>query len=820
MKNVYLYVHSHWDREWYREFEEFHLRLIEVVDDVIEKLEKDEFPCFYFDGQTAALEDYLQIRPEKEDIIRKLIAQKRLYIGPFYCSADSFLVSAEFMLRNLLLGTEYSKKFGCNDFIGYLSDTFGHSASMPEILKSCGIERAMLWRGLGELPAEFLWKDLKVTYLIQGYFQDIFSLNIDYPKKAELLTGFIDKISARSGNDILLPCGADHLKTPDKLKEQVKEINKLLNGYKLIISNPFEYLEKVKNNYDKQFDTEFLNQSKNFLLKGVYSSRIYQKYLNAICEWELSRIAEPITVVGAALKTSPIRQSEIDYTYKTLIKNHAHDSIYGCSIDSVHKDVQTRFEHVLQLTDSIKKRVIRDFSNNFDKTARDLYFLNLSNYEFSGAVEIETDKKLSPKYNAQLLSKHKAFPHGKLYEPSEIPVTEDMTTIYKYLIETENLKPFSITKGNTSNQKRCKITAKTLENEFIGIKIKGGKIDIEDKINNKIYRDFIEIIDRADAGDSYNFGPLKKDKPIYAVLKSSKIKTHGRIKNTLRLTYEIEIPKTLDNSTRSKVKIKHRIFADISLTNSDDYLTFKLEWENKAKNHILQVKFNHSNPVNKTLSEDMLGLTERNFDTGYNIYDFVPAPRGIELKTNTAPFQRFVWAQNAGIMTKGLNEYEVYKNSLYLTILRATELISEPKNPARGTPAGPPLSCPDLQCLGKNTVEFAIKFTCNPQELYQTVEKFYGPVVPFFAVKNLETEQLFDTNNENIIIQALKFNKTRSKLIVRLVNISNIEQTLNFKTKIEYKKIHLTNSIEEKSRALTSNLVIAPKDIITLELSK
>ena len=43
-KKVFLYIHSHWDREWYREFEEFRLRLIEVVDDIISKLEKNEIP--------------------------------------------------------------------------------------------------------------------------------------------------------------------------------------------------------------------------------------------------------------------------------------------------------------------------------------------------------------------------------------------------------------------------------------------------------------------------------------------------------------------------------------------------------------------------------------------------------------------------------------------------------------------------------------------------------------------------------------------------------------------------------------------------------
>ena len=104
MKKVIAYVHSHWDREWYREFEEFRLRLIEVFDEVLEALEANELPCFYFDGQTAALEDYLEIKPEKTDLIKKLVKEKKLRIGPFYCSSDSFLVSGECLYRNLEMG--------------------------------------------------------------------------------------------------------------------------------------------------------------------------------------------------------------------------------------------------------------------------------------------------------------------------------------------------------------------------------------------------------------------------------------------------------------------------------------------------------------------------------------------------------------------------------------------------------------------------------------------------------------------------------------------------------------------------------------------
>jgi len=80
-KAVIAYFHTHWDREWYREFEVFRLRLLRVFDHVLNMLEEGKLPSFYFDGQTAALLDYLEMRPEKEVVVRKLIEEKKLFIG-------------------------------------------------------------------------------------------------------------------------------------------------------------------------------------------------------------------------------------------------------------------------------------------------------------------------------------------------------------------------------------------------------------------------------------------------------------------------------------------------------------------------------------------------------------------------------------------------------------------------------------------------------------------------------------------------------------------------------------------------------------------
>ncbi len=817
MKEVIAYVHTHWDREWYREFQEFRLRLVEVFERVLAELQKNELKSFYFDGQTGAIEDYLELYPEKEAIVKKLISEKKLFVGPFYCLSDVFLVNLECLIRNLIYGMKKSKELGCSEFIAYLADTFGHSKGIISILNAFDIENIMLWRGLGDLPSEFKWQNLNAVNLIQGYFQDIFSSKrLSFEQKADNLQILLDKIAKNSSKYILLPIGADHLAPPCNLSSQIKEINKLLNGYKIRVGTPFEYFEKVKNNHKKIFECEFLDNSKTFLLKGVYSSRIYLKQKNAITQWKLTRLAEPLQVFTNLLKFSKSYQNECDYAYKLLIKNHAHDSIYGCSIDKVHQEMSTRYESVRSLTNGIIKRCVRDFSKSKDGFS----VINLSNFDYNGSVKIITDKCLPSKMNAQLLQTEKNFTDKKLYDIDEIPVTEDYTNIYEYLIDVKNLRPFSITeidKMHIQNAKTLKITKNSIENENIGLFIKNSEINLIDKKNKKEYKNFLEIIDRADIGDSYNFGALKNDKLLKARFINSKILTSGDVQAILRLKFEIKIPKKATINGRSKVLVSHKFVVDVILDNQDKFLEFEINWENKSTDHLLQISFNLPELITKTVSEDTVGLMERNIDADYDIYAAIPAQRGVELKYNIFPMQRFVFAQNIGITTKGLQEYEVYKNNLRLTILRATGVISNPKNPTRGTPAGPPLPTPELQCMAKNTANFTISFPDKADDLYKTVEYFYNPCVAIFSAQNFEF--LPFKNSSEILVQSIKFDDKRENIIARVVNISDKPQKICVNANKGF-QIERISPLGEKIKNIENFLEVKSNEIVTLKCSK
>lgn len=692
-KKVIAYLHTHWDKEWYREFEVFRLRLLTVFDNVLDLLERNRIPCFYFDGQTCAIQDYLELRPEKEKLIRTLIKQKKLFIGPCFTLVDEFLTDSICFRKNLEIGLKYAKNLGCEDFIGYFADTFGHSKNIPLILKEFGIEKAIVWRGCpDEIPSEFLFNGVKTVNLIRGYFTDTFSTTLSIEEKAEALAENLDKIAKKSSNILLLPIGADHLGIETDICQQIKQVNTYLKDYEIELSSPFKYFELVKNTFKYKWDDELRDNSTTFILPGSYSARIKLKQYNVKCSHMLD-LANKFQIFAQKKYKTKSYDNIIEYAYKLLLQNQAHDGICGCSVDLVHKENECRYEKVLQIANTI----IEELKLSIGEPS---LIINLSNTDFSGVFKFETTTKL-PEKDCQCLSVKKGFPANLLYDTQKIPATEDYTNIYTYLTEIECKKPSKLlSKPNKFYPQivyplDLEVHDTKLENSELALMIKDGKITIADKNSGKVYKDFIHFVDFKDKGDTYNFGPIKEDSGVQSKIISSKILRKGKLQSAILV----------------KFKVKNTILkTEISLNKNSHLMNFKIVWNNKTKNHLLQAQFNLKEPVLKTFSEDMETLIERNFDPNYDIRKNLPKERGIESKTNTAPMGRYVSTQGFEVITKGLCEYEIKKNQLLITLLRSIGIISNPKNPARSTPAGPPIEVEGAQQLGKNCVEFSIGF--------------------------------------------------------------------------------------------------------------
>src|SRR5688572_17838573 len=148
---LHVVPHTHWDREWYEPLEVYRFQLVKVVDRLLEVLDTDPgFRHFNFDGQTAAIEDYLEVRAAVEPEVRRFVEAGRLAVGPWRILMDEFLCSPETIIRNLRQGVAMAERLGGSMRIGYIPDSFGHISQMPQILRLAGFTDACVWRGVPE----------------------------------------------------------------------------------------------------------------------------------------------------------------------------------------------------------------------------------------------------------------------------------------------------------------------------------------------------------------------------------------------------------------------------------------------------------------------------------------------------------------------------------------------------------------------------------------------------------------------------------------------------------------------------------------------
>jgi len=66
------------------------MRLVNLLDEVLENAERQPEFRFTLDGQMTAVDDYLEVRPENTDRLRALVATGQLVVGPQILAGAGF----------------------------------------------------------------------------------------------------------------------------------------------------------------------------------------------------------------------------------------------------------------------------------------------------------------------------------------------------------------------------------------------------------------------------------------------------------------------------------------------------------------------------------------------------------------------------------------------------------------------------------------------------------------------------------------------------------------------------------------------------------
>ncbi|MGE5673013.1 MAG: alpha-mannosidase, partial [Mycobacterium leprae] len=834
---VYMYHHTHWDREWWTTFQNFRFRLVHIVDQLLDILDADPSFSFTLDGQTIVLKDYLEVRPENEERLLGYIRAGRLGIGPWHILPDEYLVSGEAHIRNLWLGERTARQYGVvNNKVGYLPDQFGHISQMPQILAGFGIDAAVVWRGFGAPPvgqpegegdvggpnyyafpparnpkqfpertqSEFWWEAPDGTrvmgvYLPLEYYQSHFA---DFPGDSERTYDQTVGRCRRTANylrayattdNVLQPYGGDHLPADPRLPELLQTINRELEGdnieIKLALLGDFVRAVQAENP-DLQVVWKGEGRAfgrKAYVLPGVASTRIYIKQLNRDNQVALERYAEPYQALRWMLG-GKYEHNYLWLAWERLIQNHPHDSISGCSIDQVHREMITRFDESKQLADLLAFSAQEDIAGRVDmgnlpEGAQPIVVFNPLNWSRTDEVRINLNPyfEISPNwwvlrdaagnevpFQAQdaeePLRQFAAFYDWlPIKGPHKTGLTSNACTTVTfvakdvpplgyasyYLEKRTSRQPLHRVRNYTvdGDVAREKGAAETtglrigpglLENEYLQVTVDAinGSLTILDKATGHTYCGLNQFRDGGDAGDTYNYSWPMGDQVLTTACVQPRLTwvEYGPIKATLRVTWPWSLPESLtaDRESRSPSYVPVELHSDITLYPGVKRVDVKTHFNNRAKDHRLQALFPFGSFVCRSHAEGQFDVVSRPTRLPEN-------ERGSsEPAVYEVPQQTFISVSDGvrglTIANKGLPEAAVYddaQGTVAITLLRAVGWVSREDFLARTGGAGPTSPTPDAQMLGEVVAEYAIVphgGTWNDAKSYRQAHDFNAPL--------------------------------------------------------------------------------------------
>lgn len=397
-KTVHIISHSHWDREWYMPLERHKMKLLDLIDDNMELFASDpEFRSFHLDGQTIVLDDYLEICPEKRAQVENYVKEGRFRVGPFYILQDEFLTSGEANVRNIQTGMREAKKYGNLTRVGYFPDAFGNVGQMPQLLKQAGMDAVAFGRGVkpvgfnnelkegGEYESaysEMIWEAPDGSRLLGLLFANWYCNGMEIPVDEAEAKAFWDERLPRaemfaSTDELLFMNGCDHQPVQKDLSAAIETARRLYPDIEFKHSNFDDYVKSVKEAVEDQLSTvrgELTSQETDgwYTLVNTCSAHVVLKRLNRKNEVALERVAEPLSAF-AAQEGKAYPHERLQYAWKILMQNHPHDSICGCSVDQVNKEMEIRFDRSTEVAATIAEDAAAYLADSVDTSFFERY---------------------------------------------------------------------------------------------------------------------------------------------------------------------------------------------------------------------------------------------------------------------------------------------------------------------------------------------------------------------------------------------------------------------------------------------------------------
>ena len=870
----HLIPHTHWDREWYLPRAAFTARLVPAVDDLVALLEADgHYRSFLLDGQTVLVEDYLAVRPEREDAIRALARAGRMQLGPWYVLADELIPSGESLIRNLLHGAADTARWGGRLEALYSPDAFGHPGVLPTLAREFGLRTGALWRGLGGEPGQdrdtYRWRgpdgrEITLWHFPPAGYETGAALPVDpdqlkrawAPLRAEL-------VRRAATTHVGVPVGADHHAPRGDLPALRDRLAELEAGHAVRISRLDEFLRDVAG--EAAAAPELSGELRwsyryTWTLQGVHGTRAPLKRRHAMTELQLERIAEPL--VALARRTGGRdRRPLLDRAWRTLLRGQFHDTLCGCCADPVARALSARLESVEASARELCAAAADDLSGHDPDRARGgpdgrsaLWLWNPVARTRAGLVVADTtwfrrDVPVGPPAPLPDARRRREGPGagdfalvGQTGETIPVQVlsrTEgserrDARRHYPDQDDVERVRiaflapplggmsAVTLTPGPAAAPRRApgvEVAGRTLRNALVDVAVEAnGSLSLLDRRTGERYPDLLRLEAGGDAGDLYTYAPPPGDRLVRA---RGPVRVRRLAAGPLVAALEVRT-----GVPGARLRLVVQVFDDSPVVRC------LLDLTHRVPDRRLRLRC----PVGVgggAVAGQAFGAVVR-APLAARAEDF---PR--ETPVATAPAQRFVAAARAtrglALLAPGFFEYEwTAGGDLLFTVLRAVGELSRPDLPTRPGHAGWPLATPEAQCLGTHRIELAlVPVSATDLERGETLPELWEDVFLPVRARWLRGADLprapdfgVTLDGRGLVLSAVKPAQTGSGLILRCYNARPERVVGAWRLPDSIRAAHRVRADEREAEPLviegrghTVRFLAEPHEIVTLLIS-
>ncbi|MFE7071234.1 alpha-mannosidase [Streptomyces sp. NPDC057620] len=354
--------HAHIDSAWLwpiRETKRKTSRTFSNVTSLADEYEDFIFACSQAQQYEWVRDNYPKVWARIQESVKK---GQWAPVGGMWVEADGNLPGGEAVARQFVHGKRFFiEHFGVETKGVWLPDSFGYTASYPQLAKLAGNEwfltQKISWNQTNKFPHHtFWWEGIDGTRIFTHFPPvDTYNARFSGEEMARATNNYQEKgVGTRS----LAPFGwGDGGGGPTReIMERARRLADLEGSPKVVVEHPDDFFAKAREEYPDA--PVWVGELYLELHRATYTSQARTKQGNRRSEHKLREAELWATTAALHAPGYAYPHEKLDRLWKTVLLHQFHDILPGSSIAWVHREAEAEYARVAEEVEALTAEAV------------------------------------------------------------------------------------------------------------------------------------------------------------------------------------------------------------------------------------------------------------------------------------------------------------------------------------------------------------------------------------------------------------------------------------------------------------------------------